>query len=542
MRPTTDGRDVSELPTIDGYADLVPIGRGGLGDVYRAVQLATGADVAIKILRDVSDSSVAWHRTRRELNALLALSGHANVVQIVELLELPAGPALVMELAPGGSVADLLRERGGTLSVDEAVFVGRQTAAALVSAHARGIVHRDIKPQNLLIDADGQVQLCDFGIAALTRDDEYRSRTNAISMRYASPEDLEQHDRDPDDPDDPDDRAVGPASDVYSLGATLLHVARGAPPTLRERLAPWMPPATGDANLAALDRVVARCLHPTPSVRPTAQGLVDALDGLALGAGTGRVTALPVVDRSPGATVIAADRPTPWTADAGPDADTDADTVTRPPVAGASDPARPVELPRPIATGPRWHRPVLFVGAALLLAAAAIVLWPSDDVDAPGPVTDPPTAPSTVPPTSIADAGLVTQARPSGLVALTEPGVRWDVGGVGDCLAQMQEEADLHVVPCDEPHDLQRYASGSIVDLGVPTDAPFDQQAVTDAVTAACFEAFDVFVGTPAAESALHTAQSRPNADTWATGDRDYHCSLGIEGVRVVGDARGSAW
>ena len=59
-------------PAIDGYADLVPIGRGGLGDVYRAVQTATGADVAIKVLRDVSDTSVAWHRTRRELTALLA--------------------------------------------------------------------------------------------------------------------------------------------------------------------------------------------------------------------------------------------------------------------------------------------------------------------------------------------------------------------------------------------------------------------------------------------------------------------------------------
>ena len=77
-------------PSIDGYGHLVRIGRGGLGDVYRATQLASGADVAIKILRDVSDTSVAWHRTRRELAALRALSGHSNVVQIVDVLGLPA--------------------------------------------------------------------------------------------------------------------------------------------------------------------------------------------------------------------------------------------------------------------------------------------------------------------------------------------------------------------------------------------------------------------------------------------------------------------
>ena len=541
---------MSELPTIDGYVDLVPIGRGGLGDVYRAVQTATGAAVAIKILRDVSDSSVAWHRTRRELNALLALSGHANVVQIVELLELPSGPALVMEHAPGGSVSDLLRDRGGTLSVDETVFVGRQTAAALVSAHARGIVHRDIKPQNLLVDADGQVQLCDFGIAALTRDDEYRSRTNAISMRYASPEDLEQHDREHDrehdDAEHPggDELAVGPASDVYSLGATLLHIARGAPPTIRERLAPWVPPATGDAQLAALDRVVARCLHPAPSVRPTAQALADALDGLSLGAGAARVTALPVIGRSPAPAAPPERSPAAVGARPAPrhparlDADVDADAVTRQRPGEVSLADRPVELPRPVEVGPRWHRPLLGVIAALVVAAAAIVLWPSDDVAAPGPSTP---APSTAAvPTPI--GGPVTRPRPDGLAPLTDPAVVWTVGRVGDCLVQVPDRTALSVVPCSEPHDLQRYVSGSVVDLGVDTDAAFDQAAIADAVTAACVAAFEPFVGTPPTSSALQTAQTRPNADTWTAGDREYHCSVGVEDARVVGDAAGTGW
>ena len=135
-------------PEIDGYHSLVRIGSGGLGDVFRAVDQATGATVAIKVLRDVSDSSVAWHRTRRELTALETLSGHPNVIRPIALLELAGGPALVMEYAPGGSVADLLDDQPSPsrrrLTVDQTVFVGRQTTGALVAAHAQ----RDRPPRH----------------------------------------------------------------------------------------------------------------------------------------------------------------------------------------------------------------------------------------------------------------------------------------------------------------------------------------------------------------------------------------------------------
>ncbi|MEO6572041.1 MAG: protein kinase [Ilumatobacteraceae bacterium] len=254
--------------TIAGHHDIEHIGRGGLGDVYRATRTSTGGIVAVKVLRDVSDESVAWHRTRRELTALVMLAGHANVISLLELSETEQGPALVMEYAPGGSVGDLSEQRGGPLTVAEVVLVGRHVAAALSAAHAHHIVHRDVKPHNLLIDGYGQVKVCDFGIASLARSDEFRARTSALSMRYASPEDLDE------------DAVVGPPSDVYSLGATLLHLARGAPPSLKERLVPWIAPSTDATAAAALDQVIAACLHPVPARRPDADDVLARLEHL----------------------------------------------------------------------------------------------------------------------------------------------------------------------------------------------------------------------------------------------------------------------
>ena len=101
-------------PAIAGYHSFVRIGRGGLGDVYRAVETATGATVAVKVLRDVSDSSLAWHRTRRELTALVALMGHRHVIGPIELIDHVDGPALVMEYAAGGSVASAVTVSGTT--------------------------------------------------------------------------------------------------------------------------------------------------------------------------------------------------------------------------------------------------------------------------------------------------------------------------------------------------------------------------------------------------------------------------------------------
>ena len=497
---------------LDGYTHLERIGHGGLGDVYRATRTSTGGTVAIKVLRDVSDESVAWNRTRRELTALVSLGGHAHVVQVVELLK--HAPGLVMEYAPGGSVAQLLDERGTTLDIGEVALIGRQTASALAAAHEQGIVHRDVKPQNLLIDAYGQVKLCDFGIASLARTEEFRTRTSAISMRYASPEDLDE------------DAAVGPPADVYSLGATLLHLAYGAPPTLKERLAPWTPPPTDDPRRAALGELLADCLQPDPDARPTTQQLHDRLERLEWDLPDRRRALTVSAPATPpgGEAVVAAEEPArdelahPWPAVAErighgglPDR--------------ADDPTLyrtgrvPREPHRPAPERRRHRARMIALGVGVVAAVVvAVVLLTGGDADAPVPSTTTTTEPD---PPVIVD-------RPDGLAALDDPTVVWPLGAIGECLVQIEGVDTLQSVDCGEPHDLRRFAVGALDEGAVATESPTDAElelAVADLCLAAAPEL-------PLPE--LQLAQTNPSAATWREGDRGYQCLLGVPGARLV--------
>ncbi|MAT03665.1 MAG: hypothetical protein CL424_01280 [Acidimicrobiaceae bacterium] len=545
---------------IDGFDDLRPIGHGGLGDVYRAQRRSTGGTVAIKVLRDVSDSSVAWHRTRRELTALVSLSGHAHVIRLLELLDLPAGPALVMEYAPGGSVADLLAGREDVLTVSEITLIGRQAADALDAAHAQDIVHRDVKPQNLLIDGYGQIKLCDFGIASLTRSEEFRTRTSALSMRYASPEDLDE---------DAEGGQVGPPSDVYSLGATLLHLAHGAPPTLKERLAPWEPPDVDDADLAALDQIIASCLQPDPAARPTAAELLVELEELDWRLDD-RCRALPVIAPTDDVPESAA-APVDLANNAGSDVpdheldepgtddprrpgrgfgdDTSAATVVR------ADRPRPTPAaaPAPERRGHRWPWAVAAVAGAALAGITLALIWP-DEADAPESLPPATTNPTS---TSLDDAANPTTTtaattagtppavefveRPADVPELGGDDVTWPFGPVGECLALEPDADTLAAIECDEPHDLQRFDVDSLDPDEFPPDAAFDADPVRASTDEACRAAFVEFVGVDPTDSEFEIAVTRPSADTWATGDRAFQCLLGVPDARLVGDATASA-
>ena len=540
---------------IEGYHDVEPIGSGGVGVVYRATRSSTGRVVAIKVLRDLSDESVAWHRTRRELTALVALAGHANVIQLFEVFELLQGPALSMEYAPGGSIADLLDRRHGVVPIAETVLVGQQTAAALVAAHAQGIVHRDIKPHNLLIDAYGQIKLCDFGIASLTRTDGFRTRTGAWSMRYASPEDLDG------------EVEVGPASDVYSLGATLLHLAHGAPPSLKDRLAEWVPPISDDPHQTELDELLASCLQPRPGRRPSADELVDRLERLGWALDE-RCRALPVdgpdfVDRVGYSEAIVVgsrsgrvpDRVRPSLDTSAGDLDS-AETVVRP---GRRPPARPIGRPQPRR---RWRAIVAAMTVLAVLGLAVLVWWPKGSGGSIEMASSVATEPDVSPPASVVTTRSVSAPhvepapttittsnepvlsfgdRPDGLVAIDDASLVWPFGDVGECLIQTIGVAELQPVSCERPHDLQRIAVGELDTIEFPPGSGFDRATVQAAVEAACATAFESFVGPDGDLGVLDVPVTRPSAASWRQGDRHFQCLIGVAQRRISGDAGGAA-
>lgn len=265
-------------PQLPGYRDLELVGEGGLGRVYRAVRASTGGLVAIKELRDIAEASPAWHRARRELDAMLRLKGHPYVVSVEEIVDGPNGPCLVMEYVPGGSLMDRLAH--GPLSGPEAVLVGQQIAQALSAAHQVGLVHRDVKPHNVLVGQFGQVKVCDFGIAALARGG-LQTQTQALTLAYASPEALDG------------DGPIGPPADVFSFGATMTHLMTGRKPTLQERLSGVQAPL--QANDPALAGVVSALIASQayrPEDRPTMAVIAATFDQAAVDLGSRRIAAL----------------------------------------------------------------------------------------------------------------------------------------------------------------------------------------------------------------------------------------------------------
>jgi serine/threonine-protein kinase PknK len=203
---------------IEGYGPLTLIGRGGFSTVYRGTQLDIGREVAIKVLSFPIDDAPGWDRFQRECLVSGRLSGHPNVVTVFLAGRTAEGsPYLVMEYCPGGSLRTVL-QRDGPMDDVTAVRAAVSVARALQAAHNTNILHRDVKPENVLIDQFGQMRLSDFGIARVVAElGQGSSSTASYTPDHCAPEQLL-------------DTPTTAAADVYGLASTVFHMIEGHSP------------------------------------------------------------------------------------------------------------------------------------------------------------------------------------------------------------------------------------------------------------------------------------------------------------------------
>ena len=274
------------------FALVREIGSGGMSTVFLGRDEVLDRPVAIKLLNaDLEDSGVSA-RFRREGRTAARLS-HPNIVQVYDAgedeLEGREVSYIVVEYVPGGDLKDLI-DRRGPLPGIMLSRIGADVADALAHAHERGVIHRDIKPQNVLMNDYGSPKLTDFGIArALNADHSTSTGSYLGTAFYSSPEQLRGE-------------GVTPKSDIYSLGATLYHAAVGEPPfsgdplqVATQHLAkPPIPPrARGAAVGRRLEDLILRCLAKDPAERPDAVALHERLlqiSAAAVGAETAGVS------------------------------------------------------------------------------------------------------------------------------------------------------------------------------------------------------------------------------------------------------------
>lgn len=198
------------------YAILETIGTGGMAVVYKGRCHLLNRNVAIKILRDdmTADSEFGQH-FKKEAQAVAMLS-HPNIVSIYDVSRTPDIDYIVMELVEGVTLKQYMKSKGA-LTCKESVHFATQIGKALVHAHSKGIIHRDIKPHNIMIDMDGSVKVADFGIAYLETTQASVSDTAVGSVHYISPEQAKG-------------QAADARSDLYSLGIVMYEMLTGSLP------------------------------------------------------------------------------------------------------------------------------------------------------------------------------------------------------------------------------------------------------------------------------------------------------------------------
>src|SRR5919112_4809114 len=445
----------------DRYDVVRPLGSGGMGEVYLARDRVLGRDVALKVLRKqyAGDDEFA-ERFKREAMSAASLS-HSNIIQVYDRGETEEGASYIaMEYVPGGTLKERI-SREGLLEAADAAGLGAQVAQALAAAHDRGMVHRDIKPQNVLLAARGGAKVADFGIARAGSSATI-SRTGSVmgTAGYMSPE-----------------QALGepatPKSDLYSLGVVLYEALTGELPY------------TADNPIAVSMKHVNEPVHPPREIDPTIPEGMNAL--------VTRLMAKNPEDRYASADELADDL---WRISRGREptaASVAAAAPTRPqhaPVAASSPTRRaPAARPSPVRRRRRRIPWFLILLAAILFFLGTIGLLRSDMAngwfDFLGQENNPqagPSAPQTV--------------RVPDVAGLTTSEARQRITGAGLKVGQINSFPSANV------------ATGRVIASGVAAGTPVDPGTQIN---------LDVSTGPPPVSSPSPTATAQPSPTATAT-------------------------
>ncbi|MCX7522741.1 serine/threonine-protein kinase [Microbacterium sp. STN6] len=358
---------------------------GGMGEVWKATDSVIGRTVALKILKDEYLGDPGFLERFRAEARHAALVNHEGIANVFDYGEEDGSAFLVMELVPGEALSTIL-EREHVLSTDKVLDIVAQTAAALHAAHAAGLVHRDIKPGNLLITPDGRVKITDFGIARIA-DQVPLTATGQVmgTVQYLSPEQASGH-------------PASPSTDIYSLGIVAYESLAGRRPfTGESQVAIAMaqineaPPDLPVTVSEPVRNLVFSCIAKNPADRPASSAhLARAAQALRRGDVQAAAGAVPAILGGVAATAATQLMP-------GPGAATEATTVlgaggvTAAIGAGAGAAAGAATTPAPTTTKKRspWTWPLIALIAllAIVLAGTIIAL-----VTQSGTVTPPPTS------------------------------------------------------------------------------------------------------------------------------------------------------
>lgn len=340
------------------YRLIEQIGRGGMGTVWRAEDEVLSREVAVKrlhIQRHLTDDELATlhERTRREARSAARIA-HPHVVVVHDVVDDQGLPCIVMEYVPSTTLGTLLAG-GGALSPAEAARVGLGMVGALRAAHAAGVLHRDVKPGNVLLGADGRIVLTDFGIAMATGTSTLTKTGEIIgSIDYIAPERMRG-------------KKPGPAADLWALGATLYQSVEGRPPfrkttAVETAYAIAVDPLDPMKQAGPLEPLIEALLAKDPEERPSAEEVERVLRDVMSGAPTQLTSTRPVPPSIP--------MPSPTTATtvAPAGAGTGATSLAYPPLSSPpSSSSSPSSPPRP-----RKRRVAVWSALAVVLAAATV--------------------------------------------------------------------------------------------------------------------------------------------------------------------------